>query len=964
MFKKILNKNIKGGFSLKIDSPSFIPLVVSNLGSSVAIVCDKNNFNDVYSSFKATTKNCVGVPYLKKTKLKYSLIKTHEEDLFQRASSMLSSSPDSIFFCVVDDRAIDAPLVCSPSVRPFPVGGKNISFNLLVLFLEQNGYVLKNSVKRPGDYVIRGAVVDVFSFGEEFPFRLGFFGDTQSVVFFNSQTGNIIKSSSNARVYPLSTKGKLIPFDFNFFKIKGFYKNGQLFISLLKNYSGAYWDAGHIKNFSFDNYKKNKVEHKSITYTSSLVDSGCMYRGRFFFPLWYSNDYEPLQEKPVPLSKSMSIGSYYIHDSYGVCVFGGLASSDDSKDEKIILKFSDGKILLSVNHLYKISFYAHYYKKVSLDSLTKRGNWIRRRGAAKKQAEAFVGSLVKSYIQRKQSLAPALVEDKEILALFLSEFPHIDTPDQSLAWKKILKDLLSGFPMHRLLCGDVGFGKTELGIRAAFVVALNKKQTIVLAPTTILCKQLKDCFAARLGDFGISVQQLSRLSKNKASSLVGFLEKKIDVLVSTHSILNSEDSLSAASLFIVDEEHRFGVEQKEKIFKHSPGCHYLSLSATPIPRTLQLSLSKIRKTSLLLSPPKERKKIITNAYYFNKTLLKAAISHEIQRDGQVFIVDNSVNNLVFLAKTVRSFFPGLAVDVLYGSQDTKTIKKTMSLFRLKKIAVLISTVIIESGIDIPSSNTIIINNAHMFGLSQLHQLRGRVGRSSLQAYAYLFFPNNKKITPAGFQRISSFKNSSNLGSGYSLSLKDLEIRGSGNVFGYKQTGKNDVGFEYYSKLLDFSVKKINNPSARALPVEVLVGSSFIPSSFIPKEEQRSYFYKSISEINTIERVHSFYQTTVDLFGPLPDSFVSLFKTKKLSLLAEKTLIKKIVKSSDVFSVFFLSTTDALNVEKFLLKISSFFKQNSIKYTFKQDLNFLKIEFMYIKDDYYILLENFITFLYD
>ncbi|MDC1050967.1 helicase-related protein, partial [Candidatus Marinimicrobia bacterium] len=628
-------------------------------------------------------------------------------------------------------------------------------------------------------------------------------------------------------------------------------------------------------------------------------------------------------------------------------------------------KFVDGKILLDVKYLDKISFFspASSEEETALDSMNKTGAWKRKKKQSYEKAREFVESMVDSYVQRDVYINKKLTFDEELFALFLSSFPYVDTQDQASVWENIKKDLCGEKPMHRLLCGDVGFGKTEIAMRAAFLLCLNNEQTLVLAPTTILCEQLYSCFKERFCSFGVKTERISRLTKKNAQHISLFLENKIDILIGTHAILKNEKLLRKASLIVVDEEHRFGVKDKEKILGFSPGCHYLSMSATPIPRSLQLSLSGVRNISTLLTAPKSRKPIITNVLYFSKQLIKTIVLSEVSRGGQVYIVDNSVNNVKNVCGLISSLFPEFSISFLHGSLDKKTINSIMSLFRLKKINVLVSTVIIESGIDIPSANTIIINNAHMFGLSQLHQLRGRVGRSNVQSYAYMLIPKAKNITKDGVSRLKSIKKHSSLGAGYNLAVEDLQIRGAGNLFGYNQSGQSFVGFEYYTKLLSRAMKNVKYKGLNFQPAEISLGECYIPRSFIPIEEERAFYYKSIFECLNVESLSSLLKKTIKLFGPLPEDFLLLFKTKELSLFCEPTPIVSIIKN-EAFFIIYCSSLGLVDIEGFISKLGSFFDRKDISYTLKPDSSLLKIQFKYIAQDSYILLENFIKNLYD
>ena len=960
-FSSKIIKSLEVGkpFEVKVESPSIVPFVLSGVKKPILLVCLDDFFDDVYNSLSIPQSSAVGLPFISESVKSQSPIKSYNQAVLERSCVELSSNLKKISLCVADYRCLKLPVVDVVAEKPLLI--KEASFDSLLVFLKKHKYLLVDSVSVSGEYSVRGGVVDVFSYGSQFPFRVGFLDNSRESIYFNVSSGNIIKKTEKGVVSPLINKTSLSVLDLNFFKVFALYDGSSLiFSSYLKNIKNPAL-GGSFKSLSYTDFKKGLFS--DLSFSNKLLSEGCSYGDLVCFPSWFSGEYIPTKKEEVPLAGSLVVGDFYVHNLFGICVYGGVVFSDNDKNEKVLLRFSDGKISLDVRFLNVISYYAPSTAGVVLGSLSKTGAWNRKLASASKQAEEFVSPLISAYLKRESSAGKSLYIDREMLSFFISEFPFVDTEDQARAWSSILSDFSSGKPVHRLICGDVGFGKTEIAIRASFVVCLNHKQVVVLAPTTILCKQLYDCFMGRLKSFGVVVAQMSRISKNNNKTALEFINKKIDIIVGTHSVLKNKKILSQSSLFILDEEHRFGVEQKESFLSSSPGCHYISMSATPIPRTLQLSLSGIRNVSTLLSAPKSRKPIITNVYNYNEGLLKQIILNEINRSGQVYFVDNSVNNISFFKSFLKKAFPSFSIVTLFGSLSPAEINKTMFQFKSGKIDILVSTTIIESGIDIPAANTIIINNAHLFGLSQLHQLRGRVGRSSRQAYAYLFVPNFKKITHEGKERLKSIQLHSSLGSGYSLSLKDLEIRGSGSLFGYKQSGKSFVGFEHYSKLLYSAMQKIQNNGSSVFAAEIAIDEAYIPSSFVVVDEERSFYYKSIADIKNLEDLESFYRKTILLFGSLPSVFNSLFKSKKLSLLSEKTPISKIINNSKAFNVF-CSISKNLQLDPFLKKVASFFSIYNISYSFSVDVSFLKIEFKYIKDDYYILLEDFIRHLHD
>ena len=947
------NSNVE----IKVEDWCFLPLITSVLSEQCLVLCDETSFDDVSSSYDFLSNKNVFVPKEEEEVSFFS--KTHYEEMFERSTFLVSFSLNKIKLFIVHAESLERPLFFEKKSDPFIVGGKSTNRESFLSFLNKNKYTRVEAVSQPGEYAVRGGVFDVFSYGSYFPMRAGFLGGSSDILFFNLSTGDVVKELSSAAVYPLAEKPS--------FSISDKISNEALSLRCSKNILNIYNPRAKssskkrirfsIKSASYKNYKENTL--KDSVFCSFLLTGGCEFNGVLFLPSWYSSGKAPvLKTKKIPLVGSLRYGDYYVHENYGVCQYvGSITDSEEDKKGFVSLKFRDGKMNLSVSLLNKIYFYAPSEAGCTLGGFNKSKQWNRQKTKAEARAKEFIGEVLSVYIKRESSIVMPYKKDSELLDLFLSEFPFLDTPDQASAWAEIQKDLCSEEPMHRLLCGDVGFGKTEIAMRAVFLSFINNKQSVIIAPTTILSQQLTFCFQNRFNSFGCKVGQVSRLTKRNVETFDAFINNKINILIGTHAIIKREDVLQKTSLLVVDEEHRFGVKDKEKIIKFSPACNFLSMSATPIPRTMQLALSGIRNISTLLSPPVERRPVITNVHSYNTGVIMNYLLKEFNRGGQVYFVDNSVENLKKLFLFFKNKLPNISSSFLYGGMDKKKINSTMEDFRTKKILFLFSTTIIESGIDVSSANTIIINNAQMFGLSQLHQLRGRVGRSGVQSYACLLVPKNKKLTTEGKARLLSIKKHSSLGSGYSLSLEDLQIRGSGNLFGYSQSGDSVVGFEYYSKILSKMMRLGSSSQNNQEPV-IDLDSAYISSGLMDDEEQRVFYYKKISDSLTLESLEALYSETVLLFGVLPPEFVLLFDSKKLSFLAEQTPVVGIKKIKDSF-IITVSSHVLKNISLFLEKVSSFFLSKEIAYSFSSNTSFLKIQFLYVKEDTYILLKDFI-----
>ena len=556
------------------------------------------------------------------------------------------------------------------------------------------------------------------------------------------------------------------------------------------------------------------------------------------------------------------------------------------------------------------------------------------------------------YNERKGKTRRPCVPNADLDLLFNQTFAHKATKDQKVCVEEIYKDLASDSPMTRLLCGDVGFGKTEVALRTVFRASYNNKKSVVVAPTKILTEQLFELFKKRLSLFNVPVF-------SSTSSFLG-CEDPGSVLISSHKALNRIEVLKACSFLIVDEEHRFGVLQKENIILNNPSCDVLYMSATPLPRSLQMSLSKARPISIIKTPPLAKKQILTHIYYFNESLIKTVVLNEISRGGQVFFVDKSVNSVKRSLSLISRLFPGLVCSGLYSTMPFSDIQKTMLGFRNNKIHILVSTTIIESGLDIGNANTIIINNADFFGLSQLYQMRGRVGRGILQAHAYLLL--SKKQTTNATSRLTSLIKHQSLGSGYGVAFDDLKIRGAGSLFGYKQSGGGGVGFEFYSKLVGGALGL-----ASGTPFEeeatVVLGEGFIPSSAIPSSFDRVRAYRAVSDCLTVSSLSSFYNRFVSLLGEECFPFYCLVKNKEIKILLRKTCFVSVVFSGG-FLLLKARRSSVFYKPSFVLFFEGLLEKESFSKKTKEKEVEYKIQFKKSVKDCYIFIINLLGFLND
>lgn len=609
--------------------------------------------------------------------------------------------------------------------------------------------------------------------------------------------------------------------------------------------------------------------------------------------------------------KTIQIGDYVVHSDYGIGKFLGLEQIkfDDTTHEAIKIAFADNDIVyVNINYLHKVKKYSS--KEGAVPKLSKPGTaeWKNTKEKIKEKIKDAVQELIRLYAERKASkgfkFSADTVWQKELEASFYYE----DTPDQIKVTEEIKRDMESDFPMDRLICGDVGFGKTEVAIRAAFKAVMDSKQVAVLVPTTILAEQHYNTFKDRLEKYPVEIAILSRfIKKSEQTKIVEKLKKgEIDIIIGTHRLLSSDIQFKDLGLLIIDEEHRFGVLAKEKIRKIKSNVDTLYLTATPIPRTLNMALSGLRDISLITTPPPNRLPIITEVMRFDINRIREIIRFEISRGGQVFFVHDRVKSIQKIADYLQSHIPDAKFIVAHGQMKPSKLEEVLHQFLSRKYDVLVSTKIIESGIDIPNANTIIINRADRFGLAELYQLRGRVGRTNKQAYAYLVVPSLKTITKDAIQRIQALEEFSELGSGFSLSMRDLEIRGSGNLLGTEQSGFiNAVGFDMYMKILEEAVSEIKQqeyPDIIKLTLEKeniettleVFFNYTIPDDYIYDQEIRLNYYSRIFSSNNSLQLDEIAYEMRDQFGEFPDSVINLFEIAKIRLLAQSAFFEKVI----------------------------------------------------------------------
>jgi transcription-repair coupling factor (superfamily II helicase) len=600
-------------------------------------------------------------------------------------------------------------------------------------------------------------------------------------------------------------------------------------------------------------------------------------------------------------------GDFVVHEDYGIGVFAGLQRLKTSGGEQEVMKvqYAEGDTLyVNLNYVNRIQKFSS--QEGHVPKLTRLGTaqWERIKSRAKKRIKDIARDLIALYAKRKLmegfSFAPDTHWQKEMEASFMYE----DTPDQARTTREVKEDMERPAPMDRLICGDVGFGKTEVAVRAAFKTVMNTRQAAVLVPTTILAVQHFNTFRDRIGRYGVRVEMLSRFRTKKEQNevLIDLKEGKVDVIIGTHRLISKDVEFKSLGLLVIDEEHRFGVQAKEKLRQFRANVDTLSMTATPIPRTLQFSLMGARDLSIISTPPNNRLPIETEIAKYDMPLIREAILKEVKRGGQVYVIHDRVENIEVFRRMLEDQVPEAKFHTAHGQMDPRTLEKTMVEFLEKKYDVLVCTKIIESGIDIPSVNTIIINRADRFGLAELYQLRGRVGRSNEQAYAYLLVPSIHALPRQSLRRLQAIQEFTELGSGFNLAMRDLEIRGAGNLLGAEQSGFiMEMGIEMYQRIMEEAVEELKNVEFAGIfdtmiketpkkSVETQIESdleAYIPELYIENDPERLDIYRRLYKMASDEEIDDLKKELIDRFGEFSEEVTNLFDIVSLKLLASR-----------------------------------------------------------------------------
>ncbi len=869
-------------------------------------------------------------------------------------------------------------------------------------------------VSEPGEFSTRGSIIDVFSYSDEKPIRINFFGDEiEKLKFFDIENQRSLKELESFRLIPNLSDIELenervsllsqIPKDSFVFahqsdlisrqltdqftraeqifadkkalltpkKPHELYLDGTLFEKDLEGFHSLEYGSPESlfsepekidlaineppafhKNFEFlaenlTEYNENgyktfincnsekqaerlhdifKDIGHSITFspTYSYIHQGfidkenqlVLYTDHQIFDRYHSyqqrNRFSKSESLTLRELTQLKVGDYVTHIDHGVGKFMGLKklNNDGKIQEAIKLSYQNNDLLyVNVHSLHKIT--KHSSQGTVEPKMDKLGgkSWASRKKKTKSRVKELAFDLIKLYAERKNAKGFAFEPDSYLQNELEASFMYEDTPDQEKATSAVKEDMQSEKIMDRLICGDVGFGKTEVAIRAAFKAVLSGKQVAILVPTTILAYQHYNTFKKRLEEFPVDIDYLNRFrsSKQKKEILEKLENGKIDILIGTHQLASKQIKFKDLGLLIIDEEHKFGVSVKDKLKTIKKNVDTLTLTATPIPRTLQFSLMAARDMSVIKTPPPNRQPVRTERIGFNEIQIRDAVMMEMQRDGQVFIINNRIENLQEIAGMVQRLVPEARIVTGHGQMDGKQLEKNLMDFINHKKDVLIATSIIESGLDIPNANTIIINNAHQFGLADLHQMRGRVGRSNKKAYCYLIAPSNETLTDEARKRLNAIESFTDLGAGFHIALKDLEIRGAGDILGPEQSGFiSEIGFDAYQKIMNEAVNELKEGEFKNLFVkesspkplsDIQIETDkelFIPDDYINDVEIRLEMYQKLSEVNNETELIAVEQELIDRFGALPQSAQDLLLNVEVKQKAQEYGFTKIV----------------------------------------------------------------------
>lgn len=775
-----------------------------------------------------------------------------------------------------------------------------------VRYVNSMGYDRSYLVRMGGEFSVRGDVVDIFAPLYEKPVRIELFGDViEDIRFFDvvSQVScgkldefvflparEYIDENHDHDTMVGKVGSRSTIFDYESFKV--------LLLNAPKCFDEFAKIERQVKEFLSDEQYSEYKTHSGLTLAeleTLLFDAKHVEIDTE--RLEFVEKKSRLHQIPIIDEEELSVGDLVVHEKYGIGLFEAVKPVKNALGTKeyVVIKYEDATVYVPVERLDKIHKYVGD-PNVKIDRLH-AGTWKKRLEKVKEDLRKRIAELVDIYTRRQQVEGLSLAGDVEMERKFAETFPYIETEDQTVAIQEVLEDLASDHPMDRLLCGDAGYGKTEVALRAAFRCVVSGKQVALLVPTTVLARQHYRLFKQRLEPFGVRIALLDRSvpRSERSKALKDLKEGKIDIAIGTSVLLSESVKFSDLGLVIIDEEQNFGVEQKEKFKKIRLNVNVLSMSATPIPRTLHMALNGMKDMSVLTTPPLGRLPVVTYVARYDEKLVRGAILREINRGGQVIYVHNRVEDLRDVFERVCRLVPEARVVMAHGQMSTKKLTEAVKSFYERTSDVIVCTSIMQNGIDVPSANTIIVDDAQRYGLAQLYQLRGRVGRSDKRAFAYFLF--DIELSPSAFKRLQVIREFSGPGSGLKIALKDMEIRGIGTIFGFEQHGNvNAVGLNMYLQLLEEGLRQTTqstNIEHVDVEIEGIAGSFYIPEEYIENEMERLRIYRRLASCEDLESLDELRSELRDRFGRLPDQVEQLIDLFKIRLVAIQKNVKRI-----------------------------------------------------------------------
>lgn len=804
----------------------------------------------------------------------------------------------------------------------------------LVKRLEATGYTREENVEEENEYAIRGGIVDLFE-ADSLPIRIEFYGDRVfSMRKFDTQTQRSIEDVEKAEIrLAEAERTSRRPIDIitdecivvseNDVKLAKqtliFREQGEIQYKFTpaRPYFGDFKtliEELHKKENTFKFLVSRSLARKLSSLLGEIevfhvpLETGFVDAVNRVIYLTEHEIFGELRRRKrayrgpfIDDLMGFKEGDYVVHIDFGIGQYKGLTFVDfeGKKIECLHISYAGkDRLYLPIERLNLLERF------IATDDrpprLSKLGSelWLRTKKRIKKATERLALELLKLYAQRMQEPGYAFSVDTHEMRDLETTFPYEETKDQMNAINDVKRDMEMARPMERLICGDVGYGKTEIALRVSFKAALEGKQTMILCPTTLLAFQHYNTFKTRLSPFPVYVEMVSRFRKKEVLQTIfnDVATGKIDIVIGTHRLLQPDVRFKDLGLLIIDEEQRFGVAQKEKIKKLKPGIDAIHLSATPIPRTLYMALTGLKNISNIHTPPVGRKDIATKIIHFDDEIIENAISHELMRGGQVFFVHNRIQTIETIRARLLRIMPDLKICLLHGRMREDISEKRMIEFIEGKYNLLLSTAIIESGLDMPRVNTIIVDEAHKFGLADLHQLRGRVGRGELQGHAYFIVPSRGRITDEAHKRLGALVSYTSLGSGFRLALRDMEIRGVGNLLGKEQSGHiNSIGYHHYIRLLGNSVNALQGKPVVEEPVLDLKLDAYFPSEYIPSAYERTALYKRLFEVESPHELGSIREEIIDRFGRYPEAVENLFTLSEIRLKAKEIGASEVVR---------------------------------------------------------------------